>query len=373
MSTDKPSDAGEALDYRKSGVDYEPLDAFKRACQKASASLQSARAARGDAEALGESAWLIEEHDAYVAHVEEALGTKTLVANAVYRLTGQSYYRSAAYDDVSTIVNDVITSGALPQSIAMFVAVGDSDFLADETRAHDLALGFAEACQESEALWSGGETQVLKDLLQPDALLLGGSCVGRVTPKSNRIRGDVQAGDDIIFLASSGVHTNGLTLCRRIAERLPQGYTTKLPSGRTYGEALLDPSVIYVRFVSACQRHGIPLRYAVHVTGHGWRKLMRLEQPFVYRIETLPEVPEVLNFVADQAKMGIYEAYGTLNMGVGFAVFVRPTDTSACLKAAEEHGFQAWRAGTVLDGGGRKAVEIPGLGISYGGESLQLR
>src|SRR5436305_1118326 len=82
-----------------------------------------------------------------------------------------------------------------------------------------------------------------------EAVVLAGSAVGRVWPKSRRIAGDVRDGDAIVLLASSGVQTNGLTLCRALADRLPNGYLTPIGDGRAYGEALLDPSVIYVRFI----------------------------------------------------------------------------------------------------------------------------
>jgi phosphoribosylformylglycinamidine cyclo-ligase len=194
-----------------------------------------------------------------------------------------------------------------------------------------------------------------------------------VKPKTLRIAGDVREGDAIVALASSGVHTNGLTLCRAIAERLPKGYATRLEHGRTLGEALLDPSIIYARFVAACQRAGVQLRYAVHVTGHGWRKLMRLAEPFVYRIRTLPTTPPVFHFLAETGPIEPSEAYATFNMGVGFAVYVREGDAETALGIASAEGYEAWRAGTVYKEGGRKAVEIEPLGLVYEAETLQLR
>ena len=89
--------------------------------------------------------------------------------------------------------------------------------------------------------------------------------------------GDVSDGDAIVFLASSGVQPNGLTLCRKIAEGLPARFATPIGGGMTLGEALLAPSTIYVAFVRECQRRAVRLHYAAHVTGHGWRMLMRLE------------------------------------------------------------------------------------------------
>src|SRR5213078_933665 len=120
--------------------------------------------------------------------------------------------------------------------------------------------------------------------VNPDTIVLAGSAIGRIRPKALRMTGDVRDGDAIILLASSGVHTNGLSLCRAIAETLPHRYLSRMSDGRTLGEALLDPSVIYVQFITACQNAAIPLHYAAHITGHGWRKLMRLAEPFVYEM-----------------------------------------------------------------------------------------
>jgi len=364
------------LNYRSAGVDYDVLDTFKRACQAAATTTVGKLAAHGLAEPpgiRGESGYLMEAPEAYYAHVEEALGTKILVADAMYRLTGKSYYAQVAIDDVATIANDLCAVGALPLSVAMYVAVGENEYLADARRAQDLAQGFAEGCRRSGAVWSGGETQTLKGMVTPGTAILGGSAVGRIAPKSLRVCGDVEDGDVMIFLGSSGVQTNGLTLCRAVAERLPQGYLTALADGRSYGEALLDASVIYVPYVAACQRAGIRLHYAAHMTGHGWRKLMRLEAPFVYRVDTVPKPQPVFDLLVKATGLEAREAYGTFNMGVGFVVYVPEPCAGACLDLAKETGFEAWFGGTVRREGGRKAVEIPALGIAYEAGSLKIR
>jgi phosphoribosylformylglycinamidine cyclo-ligase len=364
------------LTYASAGVNYDVLDTFKRACQRAAATTVDKLAAHGLAEPAGirgESAYVMEAPEAYYAHVEEALGTKILVADAVYALTGKSLYRHVAIDDVATIANDLCAVGALPISIAMYAAVGENDYLADSIRAGDLAAGFAEGCRLSGAVWSGGETQTLKGMVSPGTVILGGSAFGRIAPKSLRICGDVQDGDAMVFLASSGVQTNGLTLCRALAERLPQGYLTPLSDGRTYGEALLDPSVIYVPYIAACQKAGIHLHYAAHMTGHGWRKLMRLAEPFVYRVDTVPRPQPVFDLIVQTAGLDAHEAYGTFNMGVGFVVFVPEPCAGTCLDLARDAGFTAWFGGSVRSQGLRKAVEIPALGITYEADSLKIR
>ncbi len=365
-----------SLTYEQAGVDYEPLDRFKRACQRLAASTQSALESYGLTEPAGvrgESAFLIEAADHYLAHVEEGLGTKNLVADAVLRDTGTSYYRNIGIDTVATITNDLVTTGALPISVAMHAAVGDGAWFANERRSRDLAEGFAEGCRQSGAVWGGGETPALKGIVDPSAIVLAGSAIGRIFPKAHRIVGEIADGDAIVLLASSGVQTNGLTLCRAIAEKLPSGYRTPLDNGRSYGAALLDPSVIYVRFVETCQRAGLRLKYLSHITGHGWRKLMRLEEPFVYEMTDVGKVPPVFDFIMRNGPVDRVEAYSTFNMGAGFAAYVAPDEAARCIELAREQGYEAWRGGTVRKDGNRKAVHIAPLEITFEGETLRVR
>lgn len=367
-----------SLSYESSGVRYDQLDAFKRACQQAARATAGELAAHGYAEPAttrGESAYLIEAPDHYLAHVEEGLGTKNLVADAVYAATGRNFYREIAIDTVATIVNDLATCGALPIAVAMHAAVGDSGWFSDASRMQALVEGWAEGCTRAGAVWGGGETPTLQGMVNPSTIVLAGSAVGKILPKSLRITGDVRDGDAIIFLASSGVQTNGLSLCRLIADKLSTGYQTPVGHGdtRSYGEALLAPSVIYVSFVRECQRRGLKLNYAAHVTGHGWRKLMRLEEPFVYEITAPREAPALFQFLMHAGPISRREAYATFNMGVGFAAYVEPQSVDAVLAAAKATGYDAWLAGNVKCEGGRKAVTVPSLGLTYEGDTLQVR
>ncbi len=367
-----------SLSYESSGVRYDQLDAFKRACQKAAKTTAPLLADHGYSEPAttrGESAYLIEAADHYLAHVEEGLGTKNLVADAVQAATGKCFYREIAIDTVATIVNDLATCGALPISVAMHAAVGDSGWFSDATRMNALVDGWAEGCRQSGAVWGGGETPTLKGIVNPDTIVLAGSAIGKIAPKSLRITGDVKDGDSIIFLASSGVQTNGLSLCRLIAERLPKGYQTPIGFGdsRTYGEALLAPSVIYVAFVRECQRRGLKLNYVAHVTGHGWRKLMRLDEPFVYEITNPREPLPLFKFLEQAGPISTREMYATFNQGIGFAAYVSPELTEQVLAAAQASGYHAWLAGRVHKDGNRKAVVIPSLGLDYDGSTLQVR
>ena len=159
------------------------------------------------------------------------------------KLTGQSFYRNIGIDTVATMVNDLVTmrrAADLRSPCTPPSAMRTGSPM--RTGADDLAAGFAEGCRQADAVWGGGETPALKGIVNPDTIVLAGSAIGQIKPKSHRITGDVRDGDAIVLLASTGVQTNGLTLCRALADRLPQGYLTKIPDGRTYGEALLDPS-----------------------------------------------------------------------------------------------------------------------------------
>jgi phosphoribosylformylglycinamidine cyclo-ligase len=368
--------SAEPLDYEKAGVNYDTLDAFKRACQKSAATTTGALTAAGLSEPhgiRGESAYLVETPNDYLAHVEEGLGTKNLVADEMQKLGRKGFYHAIGIDTVATIVNDLVTTGAMPVSVAMHAAVGDAAWFADTERAQALASGFAEGCRNAGAVWGGGETPALKGIVEPGAIVLAGSALGRIALKFNRIMGDVQDGDAIVLVASSGVHTNGLTLCRALVDRLPQGYLTPLSNGRLYGEALLDPSEIYVKFVSRVQRESVRLHYAVHVTGHGWRKLMRLETPFVYRMTDLGKPQPIFSTIASATGLDSQQMYATFNMGVGFAVFVRQADAQKCVEIAAQVGQKAWIGGSVVFDGGRKAVELVPLDISYEAQSLRVR
>jgi phosphoribosylformylglycinamidine cyclo-ligase len=365
------------LTYAASGVDYDLLDAFKRECQAAASGTTGALAALGLSEpkaVRGDSAYLVETADSYIAHVEEGLGTKNLIADAVLEQTGVSHYHAIGIDLVATIVNDLITSGARPAVVAMHAAVGDASWFAHAKRRQDLASGFAEGCRLAGAVWGGGETPALKGLVSDGAIVLGGSAVGLIQPKARRITGDIQDGDAILLVASNGVHANGLTLCRRIAESLPAGYQSLImPDGPTYGEALLAPSAIYAPLIAACQDKGLPIHYAIHVTGHGWRKLMRAEAKVVYRVTDPGPPPALFHYLMRLGPIEQKEAWGTFNMGVGFALIMPKPAAQVAVSLALRNGLRAWIGGKVVDEGGRKAVEIPPLGLVWESDTLAVR
>lgn len=366
----------EKMTYGGVGVDYEAMDPFKRLAQLAGRETAKNILRLGFSEvemSRGESAYLMDAGDHYVAHVEEGLGTKDLVADAMYRLTGKSYYDHIAQCTVAMIVNDMITLGALPLSVAMHLAVGVSSWFSDEKRCGDLIDGWKKACALARCTWGGGETPTLKGIVDPDAAVLSGSAVGVVKPKSRLMNAaNIQHGDAIVIICSSGIHANGLTLAREIAGKLPRGYLTKLSDGRSYGEALLDPTMIYVPLIEDCFNEGVDIHYAVNITGHGWRKLMRATQSFAYIIDHIPVPHPVFSFIQEHGPVDHQEAYANLNMGAGFALYVQENDVKKVLTVAHFLGMSALRAGTI-ESTKFKRVLINPLGLEYLGSTLGVR
>lgn len=368
----------DGMTYAGVGVHYDELDLFKRSAQQAARETAGNLTRFGFAEVAasrGESCYLVETPRGFLlAHVEEGLGTKSLVADAMYTLTGDSYYGRVAQDTVAMIVNDMITVGALPFSVAMHCAVGDSSWFDDEQRSRDLIEGWAQACDFAQCTWGPGETPTLQNIVVPGTVVLSGSATGIVAPKERLIASaNIRHGDAIVLVASSGIHANGLTLARKIADVLPDGYLTQLDDGRTYGEVLLDPTYIYVPFVEDCFDRSVTIHYAVNITGHGWRKLMRAPQPFVYVVERLPEPHPVFGFIQRHGNVAEREMYGTFNMGVGFALYVDSCDAKRVVDAARDCGLDAWVAGYVEKRSDQRKVVIEPLGIEYSADTLKIR
>ena len=365
------------MTYAGTGVNYSAMDPFKVAAQEAARGTAGNinRLGGGDfcefAPSRGESAYLIETPWGFLAHVEEGLGTKNLVADAMYDLTGRSYYNQIAQDTVAMIVNDMVTVGALPLSVAMHVAGGTSDWFNDTNRTGDLVTGWGNACNLARCTWGGGETPTLRGIVIPGTVVLSGSAMGIVEPKERLIAGPIQHGDAIVIIESSGIHANGLTLARKIADGLPKGYLTKLSDGRSYGETLLDPTHIYVGLVEDCINAGVDINYAVNVTGHGWRKLMRSTHPWSYIIETLPKQLPIFDFLQQHGPVDDTEAYGNLNMGAGFALYVTEAQATQVIDVAKKLGLRAFVAGHI-EAGDKKVVIRP-KGIEYAGETLAVR
>jgi phosphoribosylformylglycinamidine cyclo-ligase len=367
--------ASAPLTYDQAGVNYDLIDPLKIAAQAAAAATASNLAGHGFTEVAasrGESAYVVDVGPFYLASIVECLGSKALVADEMARLTGRSYYDAIAQDTLAMAINDLITVGATPLVIQAYWAAGGSEWFANAQRSQALVAGWKRACDACGVAWGGGETPALAGIVETGRIDLAASCTGIVNPKSRLTLGErLGPGDEIVFLAASGIHANGLSLARKLVERLPLGYLTPLQSGQSYGEALLVPTPLYSPVTEALAKAGLVPHYCANVTGHGWRKLLRHPRALTYRVHTVPPVPPVLDFIREHAKLDTTEAYGTLNMGAGFALFMPKGQGQAAVQLAEAQGVQAWVAGEVSEG--PKCLIVEPLGLQFGADALQLR
>jgi phosphoribosylformylglycinamidine cyclo-ligase len=368
-----PKQSGESA-YASAGVDYATLDAGKRLALTEALATSGALAAHGGRAldvSRGEPAFVFELGDRTLAFVMEGLGTKAVASRLVAEQLGLNRFDAVAYDTVAAIVNDLICVGALPLVVNAYFATGASDWYRDGERHAALVKGWSRACADAGATWGGGESPSLPGLVAAEDIELAGSAVGALPPGREPVLGQrLAAGDEIVMVASSGLHANGASLARMIAERLPDGYATPLPSGRAFGDALLDPSILYARLVGALADADVPVSYYSHVTGHGLLKLMRPARELTYRISALPAVPEVLEFLAERAELDAHAAFSTLNMGSGFAVYSAAGSGDRVVEIARDLGYDALVAGRVEDG--PRQVVVEPIGVVYADDELDL-
>ena len=308
-----------------------------------------------------------------IASITECLGTKTLVADAVRAFSGRSHYDTIAQDTIAMAVNDLVTVGATPLSTHAYWSAGSSAWFADKERMQDLVRGWQAACDVCGMAWGGGETPALGGVVEAERIDLAASCVGIVKGRDRLMLGErLRSGrrDRAARPRAASTRTasawraSSPSACRKAIERFS-------PTAARFGEALLDPTVLYAPVTEALFAAGVRPHYAVNVTGHGWRKLMRHPAELKYRVRRVPPVPPVLEFLQAQGGMSARDAYGTFNMGAGFALFVARADVAATIAAAERAGLAAWHAGDVE--AGAKSLVIEPLGLEYAASDLHLR
>ena len=241
----------------------------------------------------------------------DGVGTKVLVAEALGRLD------TVGIDCIAMNVNDVICVGADPIAVLDYIAVEEADAAALEQIARGLAAGAEQAGVEIP----GGELAVLPELIRghpsPHGFDLLGFCVGLVDLDAVITGARIEAGDALIGLPSSGVHSNGLTLARHALGDAD--------------ERLLEPTVIYVRAVRELLDSGVDVRGLAHITGDGFLNLLRLEAEVGYLIDQPLPVPEVFAEIAAAAGVDAAEMYEVFNMGCGFCAVVPPDDADEAI------------------------------------------
>jgi phosphoribosylformylglycinamidine cyclo-ligase len=256
--------------------------------------------------------------------------------------------------------NDILCVGARPISMVDYIAVQK----ADPKLLAEIAKGLCEGARAAQINIPGGEIAQVRELLHdaPDerAFDLVGTCVGTVHPERILIGASIRPGDLVVGLASSGVHSNGLTLARRVLfDRARLNVDTHRPElGRTVGEELLEPTCIYVRAATRMLEAELDVKAFIHVTGDGFLNLARVAAPVGFVIDSLLPRPAIFSLIQDLGEIDDAEIFRVYNMGLGFCVVVNPRDASRVQAIAAEHGHHAAVIGyTVADE--RRSVWIP--------------
>ena len=305
-----------------------------------------------------------------IAISTDSAGSKTMIASALDR------YDTIGFDCMAMNVNDIICIGARPIALVDYLGV----HTLEAERAAQTLEGLAAAAQEAGVAIPGGEVAQLPDLIGSDgtrpgderAFDLVGTAIGVVHPDRLILGHDIRPGDAILGIASTGIHSNGLTLARKVlldtgGYGLDENF--KL-FGRSLGEELLEPTAIYVRPVVELWDKGLETRGLVHITGDGLTNLCRLEADVTYRIDSLPECPRIFRLIQDTGAISDEEMYRVFNMGVGFVAIVPAEVAEDALRLIIGAGHRAQRIGTVEEGPRRVLLETAGLvGTLEEGES----
>ena len=279
-----------------------------------------------------------------IGFTTDGVGTKLLVAE----LLGK--YDTVGIDCIAMNVNDLLCVGATPVSFVDYLAVEEvqPDML------DAVGKGLCRGAELASISIAGGEIAQLREMIRGAqvgaGLDLAGAAIGTVALDRLIIGQAVEPGDALIGLASSGIHSNGLTLARRVLTAdTALSLDRQLPEcGRTVGEELLEPTRIYVPEVSAMLAAEVRVKALMHITGDGFLNLSRIAAPVGFRVESLPEPPPIFAVLQGLGKLSDAEMYQVYNMGVGLCVVVPETDAERIIELAAGHGSRAWRLGTAI-------------------------
>jgi len=296
----------------------------------------------------------------------DSVGSKILVAEMLGK------YDTIGIDCIAMNANDVLCVGAEPLAMVDYLAVQEArpDVL------EQIGKGLYEGARQANITIPGGELAQLRDMIAGihpgGGIDVVGTCVGVVDLDRLILGDEMAAGDAVVGLAGSGVHSNGFTLARRALFQLagyrPDQHVPEL--GRAVGEELLEPTRIYVRPVWQMIAEGLPVRGLYHITGDGLLNLTRGERPLGFDLDWLPEPQPIFGVIARAGGVSEAEMYYVYNMGVGFCVVVPESSVERVRQIAGEHGIEAWRLGTVVEDP-RKRVWLRPKRLVGEGESFQ--
>ena len=263
---------------------------------------------------------------------------------------------SIGIDCVAMCVNDVACAGGEPLFFLDYIACGKND----PEKIATIVKGVADGCIQSGAALIGGETAEMPGFYPVDEYDLAGFCVG-VADKCDLIDGkDLKAGDALIGIASSGVHSNGFSLVRKVFDMTKEALDTYYDElGKTLGEALLAPTKIYVKALKAVRDKNIKIKACSHITGGGFYEnipRMLIEDTKAVVRKDSYEIPAIFKLMAKTGDIKEEMMYNTFNMGIGMVIAVDKSDISETLEALKSSGEVAYEIGYIDEG--EKGIEL---------------
>ena len=253
-------------------------------------------------------------------------------------------------DCVAMCVNDIACAGGEPLFFLDYIACGKNY----PEKIADIVKGVAEGCLQSDAALIGGETAEHPGLMPEEEYDLAGFAVGIVDEKDMITGQDLKAGDVLIGVASSGVHSNGFSLVRKIFEMTKESLDTYYDElGKTLGEALLTPTRIYVKAMKSMKDAGVKVKACSHITGGGFYenipRMLNDDTVAVIEKNSYP-IPPIFTLMAKKGNVDEQMMYNTYNMGLGLVIAVDPTQADAAIAAIEAAGEKAYRVGSIEAG-----------------------
>jgi len=303
---------------------------------------------------FGHYANVIEVAGQGIAFSCDGVGSKTLIA----QLLGK--YDTIGIDCIAMNVNDILCVGATPVSLVDYIAVETAapEFL------EQIAIGLAAGAGQAQVSIAGGEIAQLPGMIHGARDGLGfdlvGTAIGHVALDQIRVGRTIVPGDAVIGVASNGVHSNGLTLARKVLLE-NSGLTVDRvldEVGVPLGEELLKPTHIYVRESLAIMRLGSGVKALAHITSDGLLNLLRMEATVEYVIDQLPRIPPIFQVIQQLGGISDEEMYRVYNMGIGFCYIVDDALVEDVLKILKSSGKDAWRIGYVKQSA-EKVLSIP--------------
>ena len=253
-------------------------------------------------------------------------------------------------DCVAMCVNDIACAGGEPLFFLDYIACGKNY----PEKIATIVSGVAEGCVQSEAALIGGETAEMPGFYPEDEYDLAGFAVGIVDKKDLITGKELKGGETLIGIASSGVHSNGFSLVRKIFEMTKESLETYYDElGTTLGEALLAPTKIYVKALKSLKNGGVKVKACSHITGGGfYENIPRMLPEGVHAVvhKDSYEVPAIFKLMAEKGNVEEKVMYNTYNMGIGMVISVDPADTDKALALLEEAGEKAYVVGETVEG-----------------------